>query len=113
MNQNSRHLKRKREGVNRYAISSWKLWGGTKELYIQQYQKQQGLCDICSTPIRSRFEPETPERIELPMGCFDHCHKLQRPRGILCQPCNVALGYYETRILKYREEIKVYRRRYQ
>ena len=45
--------------------------------YISLYKRQRGVCAICE---RDR---------EL---VFDHDHKTGRVRGLLCRPCNVAIG---------------------
>lgn len=42
--------------------------------------KQGGVCAICS-----RARPD----------CVDHSHVTGRVRGVLCRPCNVALGQFD------------------
>ena len=53
-------------------------YGLTKEQYEQMYENQQGLCGICSLP----FD----------VLAVDHCHETGKIRGLLCKPCNSALG---------------------
>lgn len=48
---------------------------------------QGGVCILC------RYRPEDGEVLSV-----DHDHATGRVRGILCQPCNVAVGFFETRI---------------
>lgn len=59
-------------------------YGITKAERDEMEQRQQGLCASCEKP---------------PMGqghtdklFVDHCHTTGRVRGLLCHPCNVALG---------------------
>ena len=42
--------------------------------------QQDGLCAICRATA---------------VECFDHCHVTGKVRGILCRPCNVALGQFQ------------------
>jgi hypothetical protein len=44
--------------------------------------RQHGACGICERPFR-----RTP--------CIDHDHTTRRVRGLLCNNCNVGLGYYD------------------
>lgn len=109
MNHEERNRKqreyRARRGKRAYHM--WKKWGGTKELYEERYREQGGCCAVCGIPVASRFD----ESGEYP-GVFDHDHETLTPRGILCTPCNVALGYYEARIRKHKREFRDYLRRY-
>jgi hypothetical protein len=43
---------------------------------------QRGACGICERPFQS-----TPH--------IDHCHVTRRVRGLLCNKCNLGLGYYD------------------
>ena len=66
-----RHKRRKFYGLNEDAFE--RMWG-----------QQDGCCAICSVTLRP-FGKD---------GCvIDHDHKTGRVRGLLCSPCNVALGH--------------------
>lgn len=60
---------------------SWKLrnlYGITLEEYEAMKARQAGVCAIrgCGRPLRD----------------LDHCHKSGAVRGLLCRPCNLAIG---------------------
>ena len=48
---------------------------------VQLLEKQGGVCGICGFQMRRQ--------------CIDHDHKTGVIRGLLCHPCNVALGHIE------------------
>lgn len=91
------HLKLKESGIilrkqgpryRKYPNVSHRKWqkdierryGVTEEQYNELLEKQGGVCAIC------RKVPD--ERL-----CVDHVHDLtKRVRGLLCKPCNQALG---------------------
>ena len=50
----------------------------TAEWYFENYDLQEGKCKICS---------EFQYRLEI-----DHCHTTMKLRGLICGPCNRALG---------------------
>jgi hypothetical protein len=50
----------------------------TELQYLQMLWKTKGCCYSC-------FE----QTLDI---CVDHCHKTEKVRGLLCQPCNKALG---------------------
>lgn len=56
-------------------------YGLTKETWTDLFQKQGGVCDICK---------------KIPTGKrglgVDHDHSTGKVRGLLCSPCNTALG---------------------
>jgi hypothetical protein len=54
-----------------------------RELYAQIFEIQNGLCAIC------RCRPELKKRF-----CFDHDHKTNQIRGLLCTRCNAGIGYF-------------------
>jgi hypothetical protein len=56
-------------------------FGITLQEYQAAYEKQAGLCGICEEWFKSLT--------------VDHDHNSKRFRGLLCSPCNVALGFYE------------------
>ncbi len=59
---------------------------------------QNGLCKVCSRPI---FFDGTPGS-KSSSANIDHCHSSNKIRGVLCWPCNVALGKFndDVEILK-------------
>lgn len=52
-------------------------------------EAQKGLCAICGgPPVAGRGELSV-----------DHCHKTNKVRGLLCQHCNLGIGYFKDSIL--------------
>ena len=55
---------------------------------LTQYEKlleeQKGKCKICGTT--------KPGRKGIKRFSIDHCHKTNKIRGLLCMPCNTAIG---------------------
>jgi hypothetical protein len=73
---------RHREHARRSELK--KLYGITPEEYDELLASQNGVCAICSEP--------DPNGIRLPI---DHDHNTGRVRGLLCTPCNRALGGFK------------------
>jgi hypothetical protein len=62
-------------------------YGVTMEEYDKMLKSQNGVCAIC-------LHPETLMRRGKIVPLFvDHCHKTGKIRGLLCYPCNSAVGY--------------------
>ena len=61
----------------------------SKGLSVEQYDRfftqQRGRCAICR-----RSQKLFSTRL-----CVDHCHRTGRVRGLLCRPCNSALGLFQ------------------
>ena len=57
----------------------------TVEDYDEMFEKQEGKCAICgsSSPGNTRRNS---------YFSVDHCHSTGKVRGLLCHPCNTALG---------------------
>lgn len=55
-------------------------YGITPEQYAAIFDSQGGVCCLCGRP------PKTKQL------SVDHCHESGQIRGLLCQPCNAALG---------------------
>lgn len=80
--------------ANGIKLKRWALFGGTLDLWNYYWDLQEGLCAICDRDL------------EFTKACFDHCHVNLKPRGILCNSCNLRLGWLETkfdRITEYLE----------
>jgi hypothetical protein len=54
-------------------------YGVDAQMWNAMYFEQDGSCLLC------------PEEATV----LDHCHKTGKPRGLLCHPCNAALGHIE------------------
>lgn len=68
-----------------------KQYGITVEEFFQLIEKQRGVCPICENEL---------ELFGTGKSAIDHCHVSNNVRGIICTPCNVWIGMYETRGLK-------------
>lgn len=62
-------------------------FGLSPEGYQAMLQAQGGLCAICRMPETARFKGR------LKMLAVDHDHLTNANRGLLCQACNLALGF--------------------
>lgn len=59
-----------------------RMYGITVEQYDEMYDAQRGACAICE-----RHSTAFTQRLAV-----DHCHSSGVIRGLLCAPCNTALG---------------------
>lgn len=82
-------------------VRRWKLankYGITHEQYEEMFQAQGGLCAICGNP---PADPGTNHGFRLKV---DHDHETGVVRGLLCNSCNLRLGWVE----KHRDTIQAY-----
>lgn len=80
----AREARAKSKEPNRKAHRKYILrtkFGLTVSQYQAMLQTQDGKCAICGSP--------SPEK-ELSV---DHCHQTGKVRGLLCNPCNIGIGY--------------------
>jgi hypothetical protein len=75
-----------RRAVGHNDINSW---------YEEQFKLQDGKCAMCG----KSAEEERYGRL-----CIDHDHTTKQLRKLLCNRCNVAVGFYEA----YKEQIELY-----
>lgn len=61
------------------------VFGITLAEYNSMLEQQGGCCAICGKDSRANSK-----RLAV-----DHCHKTNRVRGLLCSPCNQALGIFK------------------
>lgn len=76
-------------GKRSYYLRS--TFGITIEEYDLMLKAQDGLCAICREPevVADPKNPETMKRLAV-----DHDHDTGKVRGLLCQRCNMGLGYF-------------------
>ncbi len=63
--------------------------GWSNALTTEKLAENAGRCEICGVKLR-------PGRGGAAGLARDHDHETGKARGLLCQPCNVVLGHYET-----------------
>lgn len=61
-----------------------KKYGLTFESFEKLLAKQNEKCAICFSPFESDYGRH-----------IDHCHTTEKVRGVLCGPCNQALGLFK------------------
>ena len=59
-----------------------KFYGMKHADWMEMFNDQDGRCKVCSTP-----QSQLKQRL-----CVEHCHDTMRIRGLVCKPCNTALG---------------------
>lgn len=65
-------------------------YGLSIDAYISMKNGQQGCCKICLKPETQLRKDGTQKDLSV-----DHCHKSGKVRGLLCNMCNRALGYFK------------------
>ena len=73
---------RERASLNAFKRSLLENYGLSYAEYERMFNEQGGLCKICK-------EPSTRKSGRLDV---DHCHETGQIRGLLCSPCNTAIG---------------------
>jgi hypothetical protein len=73
------------ENKRKHSIKTY--YGVSWEEYLNIYQKSDGKCSICATPLSVHKEQNKET------ACVDHCHTTGKIRGILCRTCNRGIGY--------------------
>ena len=76
-----------RRVVNR--INALKAYGLTLEDFDQMKKNQNNRCAICNSKPRKNGH-QTVTKLSV-----DHCHDTGQVRGLLCNNCNRALGYFQ------------------
>ena len=72
----------------------YKQFNFTYNDYLLTHKKQKGLCAICK-------KSQKHKRL-----ATDHCHKKNFVRGLLCEKCNLLLGYANDNIQLLKSAIK-------
>lgn len=75
--------KRAEHGFDAYHVM--RTYGVTVEQYREMLARQGGVCAVCQR------EPDDAAR----SLCVDHDHETGAVRGLLCRPCNAAIGLLE------------------
>ena len=73
----------------------------TTEQYQEMFKKQNGVCAICKKP-----ETRKGRNSAILLLSVDHNHKTKKVRGLLCQECNLLLGYSHDSIIILKEAIR-------
>lgn len=76
-------VKHRKVRDNQYAARLKRVYNIPFEDYLTIAAYQNGKCDICKN------FPKKGRRLHV-----DHCHETGRIRGLLCDTCNLALGYF-------------------
>lgn len=74
----------KRKQAKKLFINYKKLYGITKDEYLEMSASQNHVCKLCLKPCQSG------KRLAV-----DHCHTTGRIRGLLCSKCNQAIGLFK------------------
>ena len=101
------HKKKRSEDPDYYRNKNLKqTYGITIKEFNKLLELQSGKCAICQgPPVYNGFGGGSVYHV-------DHCHETDKVRGLLCQKCNLGLGYFqdkELNILKATGYLMVFR----
>ena len=71
------------QNKNRWKKYTFEKYGITEEVYNEMLDSQNHSCYTCGTHKDDAGSKGL---------CIDHCHDTNAVRGLLCSPCNTALG---------------------
>jgi hypothetical protein len=77
----------KKHKIKRLDKKREKRYGITRKQFDQKIIEQNGRCEICNIIFNPNKNP-----------CVDHNHVTLAVRGLLCSPCNTALGSFKDSI---------------
>ena len=83
-NQKCRDWKKKNPDMVK-AANLRHFYGITMDQYGEMFSKQNGVCAICLS--------DSPGFKNRKYFCVDHNHSTGKIRGLLCYPCNLAIGF--------------------
>lgn len=69
-------------------------YGLTWEDYVSLYERCNGKCTICKTPVELMGRTKKHANV----ARIDHCHATGKVRGLLCNECNKGLGCFKDNI---------------
>ncbi len=72
-----------------------KRYGITQEEFLAMLEAQDHKCAICRREITFGGGRISGKQKDQNSGSVDHCHDSNKVRGLLCNGCNVGLGYFE------------------
>jgi len=81
-------------------------FGITIDEYKQMLLEQRGVCAICKQPETSTYKGR------LRHLAVDHNHETGRIRGLLCNDCNIALGWFKDDVKVLRKAITYLNKKY-
>jgi len=67
-------------------------YGITPKDAERMFAEQGGVCAICGERAAARLKPGLKTPIAVDGLTVDHCHASGVVRGLLCKPCNIAVG---------------------
>ncbi len=89
LNKNQRKYVEKNRDKQR-AAHIYRTYGISWEEYLVLFARQNGECSICKVSLSTHIQPDNRHEI----AHIDHCHETGKIRGLLCNKCNSAIGYF-------------------
>jgi hypothetical protein len=67
-----------------------RTYGIDWDVYLELFSKQRGECGICKILLSTHIQVDNDHEV----AHIDHCHITGKIRGLLCNKCNSAIGYF-------------------
>lgn len=83
---------------------NWSLkrkFGITSDQYKEMLSRQNNVCAICNGIERTKANSKRVQQFSV-----DHCHTTGKIRGLLCSPCNTAIGLFCDNVENLKSAIK-------